>query len=73
MTIVKIEKDQKDIVAKIAAEFNIGCQFFTMENNDRLLQAQFDTDNQVSLFHLGKGIGHAVTCQDWCNSINKIM
>lgn len=72
-TLVKINIDDKDTVAMMAAEFGIPCRFFTIETNEGLLQAEFDTESPASLFHLGKAIGHKITNDEWYNGMQKVM
>ena len=72
-TLVKIDVKDKDTVAMIAADFNVPCRFYTIENNDGLIQVEFDLSSPACLFHLGKAIGHKLTNDDWYNGLRTIV
>jgi hypothetical protein len=72
MTIVKIDKENKDRLARLAADCHIGVTFYTIENNDLLILAEIDTSNGQILFGLGKMLGHDITNDSWSEGLRKI-
>jgi hypothetical protein len=64
MTIVKVIKSDKEIITKTLLEAGIGVTFYTMENNDNILQAEIDCDDPGQLWHLGKMTGHSISLED---------
>jgi hypothetical protein len=60
MTLVKIEKSDKDRLAKLAAECGLVVNFYTIESNPLLLQAAIHTHNGEILFGLGKMFGYEI-------------
>jgi hypothetical protein len=60
MTIIKIDRKEKDAVAEAMAEARIPVSFFTMENNRNLIQAEIATDDPVTMYHVGRLIACAV-------------
>jgi hypothetical protein len=59
MTLIKIDKADRDTLAKFCAECMIPCRFYTVESNDNLLQAEVDSDSPRILYGLGKMVGMA--------------
>lgn len=59
MTIVKIAKREKDIVARTLAQLNVSVNFYTMENNSEMLQAEIDCNDPGAMYHIGRAISYA--------------
>jgi hypothetical protein len=56
-TIVKITKADRDKLARCCAECSIPCYFYSIENNDNMLQAEIESTSPVILFNIGKMLG----------------
>lgn len=53
MTLIKIDIKEKDALAYSCAACSIKVNFFTMENNELMLQAEIEEDHPGILFRLG--------------------
>lgn len=71
-TIVKIEKQYRDLIEKTLMDSRYAFRFYTMEQNGQLLQCEIDSDSPSVLWHLGKMCGHAITHQFWSDDVSKL-
>lgn len=67
MTLLKIDKRERDTFHRICIEHNIPVNFYTMEENESMLLAQVDTDSQSVCFHLGRSIELALQIESFKN------
>lgn len=58
MTLVKIDKKQKNTIARALVEMNVEANFYTIENNDLMLQLEIQIPNMEVMWHIAKHIGH---------------
>jgi hypothetical protein len=64
MTLVKIDKKQKGIIAKMLAEMETKVRFYTVEKCPTMLQAEIDCDDPAMMWHLGKCVGDAIATEE---------
>ena len=65
MTLLKLDKSDKDFLARFCAECTIPVDFYTMEMNEDMILCKVHTDNQSILFSLGKMVGMAKIHEEW--------
>lgn len=68
MTIIKIEKTDKDMFAQILADCGVKGTFYTIETNDLMLQCEIETVSDVTIFSIGKIYGMIKTDASWQES-----
>jgi hypothetical protein len=68
--LLKIAKSKRDIVAAAAAECSVPVRFFTIENNEDLLQVEFTTSLPNELWYLGLSVGMKISQAIFDNAIN---
>lgn len=68
-TIIKIDKSEKDTIAKLLVEHCLTHSFYTIENNDLMLQCAIETDSPVVMYHLGRTIGSTIMHDIWTRDI----
>jgi len=56
MTLLKIDKRDRDCFHKVCIDHNLPVNFYTMEENDNMLLAEVDTDSASVCFHLGRSV-----------------
>lgn len=65
MTLVKIDKADKEVVEKTLAGCLVSCRFYTIENNELMLQCEIDSDSPSVLWSLGKMTGMQIIHDAW--------
>lgn len=65
MTLIKLNKDDQDLMARFCAECMIPVRFYTMEVNESMVLCEVDNDSGNILFSLGKMVGMAKIHAEW--------
>lgn len=70
MTLIKIDKNDRDLLARFCTECLLPYRFYTVEANDNLLLCEVETDSKDILFSLGKMVGMAKIHAEWTKPVN---
>jgi hypothetical protein len=66
-TIIKIRKEDKDVIAKTLADVYVDVIFYPVENDESIVQAEIFRDDPGIMWLLGKMAGHALATEHMKN------
>lgn len=71
-SIVKVRASDKKVIEETLLPFNVVPRFYTIENNEDLLQMELDGDSPVAVWYLAWACGYSKGVNDCAQTVIRI-